>query len=182
MENQIFFVIIMIIIVIIYYIHINYNSQTTINENFDINENNNLLSLNPNQRCKTLGVNKFMIRDLRTKLWLTSGQNEGFNKFLPGRFGVSLMMSENPNEYLPLRTVSDPNDYLLATYSGEGIRTITNPYTQYFIIQIYIYNYHNILGYIKENEETVYLYIDDNGNILSTSNPDEASKIEIIEI
>jgi hypothetical protein len=190
LSDQIFFIIIIILILGIYYIHIQYSSQ----ENFsysstnningdDINEcNPDLLTLNPYQRCNVLGVKKFMIRDLRTKLWLTSGQEEGFNKFLPGRFGVPLVMSENPDEYLPLRTVADPNDYLLATYKGNGIRTVSNPYTKYFIIQVFIYEGYNILGYIDEGEKQRYLYIDDDGHVSSTSKPNKASIIEIVEI
>jgi hypothetical protein len=141
-----------------------------------------ILTLNPYHRCKVLGVNKFMIRDLRTKLWLTDGMQEGFNKFLPGKFGISLMMSDKPDEYLPLRTVVDPNNYLLATYSGNEIRVVANPYNQTFVLQVFIYNGLNVIGYINEANIQLYLNIDDNGNIASTSNPSEASFIEIIEI
>ncbi len=183
--NQIFFIIIIILILGIYYIHIQHSLQ----ENFILNDENNindgssdLLTLNPYERCNILGVKKFMIRDLRTKLWLSSGQEEGFNKFLPGRFGVPLVMSENPDEYLPLRTVADPNDYLLVTYKGNGIRTVSNPYTKYFIIQVFIYEGYNVLGYLDEAEKLKYIYIDNDGHISSTSKPHKASIIEIIEI
>ncbi len=198
MENLIFFIIIIVIILSIYYIHhnaenININlSELKDKEKFDIFPNNDnisecegqgdMLTLNPYQRCEILGKKKFMIRDLRTKLWLISGQEEGFNKFLPGRFGVPLLLSEKPDEYLPLRTVADPNDYLLSTYTGNGIRTVSNPYTKYFIIQVFIYNGYNVLGYIDEGSNQKYLYIDNDGHISSTINPDDASKIEIIEI
>jgi hypothetical protein len=152
------------------------------NDNFDNINQPDILSLNPYHRCKVLGVNKFMIRDLRTKLWLTDGLQEGFSKFLPGKFGVPLMMSDRPDEYLPLRTVADPNDYLLATYSGKGIRVVANPYNQTFILQIFIYNGYNVIGYLNEGGIQLYLYIDDNGNISSTSKPSEASIVEIVEI
>lgn len=182
MENLFFFIIIIIGILIIYFIdHVNIN-------NFNINnfnksgENFNILNLNPYQRCNVLGVNKFMIRDLRTKLWLTVGQQEGFNKFLPGNFGISLLMSDNPNEYLPLRTIADPNDYLLATYKGDGIRVVTNPYNETFVIQVFIYKGLNVLGYIDESNSQLYLYIDDNGNVSSVSNPSEASIVEILQV
>ena len=171
------------------------NSHTKNNyeqkENFDSTNNHDnidnctqadILSLNPYHRCKVLGVSKFMIRDLRTKLWLTDGLQEGFSKFLPGKFGVPLVMSDKPDEYLPLRTVADPNDYLLATYSGDEIRVVANPYVRTFILQVFIYNGYNVIGYINEANTQLYLYIDDNGNISSTSKPSEASVIEIVEI
>jgi len=115
MENQIFFIIIIIVILGIYYIHITdtnnhakLNEKSNSEENFDIvpNQDNisecvragtgtgDLLTLNPLQRCEILGKKKFMVRDLRTKLWLISGQEEGFNKFLPGRFGVLCLKNQ----------------------------------------------------------------------------------------
>ena len=185
MDNFTFFFIIILVILAIYYMD-DYYSKThnKSNDNFDnINSNQaDILSLNPYHRCKVLGVNKFMIRDLRTKLWLTDGLQEGFNKFLPGKFGIPLMMSDRPDEYLPLRTVVDPNDYLLATYSGKGIRVVANPYNQTFVLQIFIYNGYNVIGYLNESGIQLYLYIDDNGNIFSTSKPSEASIVEIVEI
>lgn len=186
MENLIFFVIIIIVIIAIYYMHFNSNNTTNdVEEKFESNDTcaqSDILSLDPYHRCKVLGVNKFMIRDLKTKLWLSDGLQDGFSKFLPGRFGVSLVMSDKPDEYLPLRTVFDPNDYLLATYSGDGIRVVSNPYNKTFVLQVFIYNGYNVIGYINENETQLYLNIDPNGNITSTQNPSEASIIEIIEI
>jgi hypothetical protein len=180
MENTYFFIIILIILLCIYYIHSSSEEENF--ANYKNNDNNDLLTLTPYQRCNILGVKKFMIRDLRTKLWLIPGQQEGFNKFLPGKFGIPLIMSDNPSEYLPLRIVANPNDYLLASYNGDGIRTVSNPYTKYFIIQVFIYEGYNVLGYIHESETQLYLFIDDNGNILSKSDPAKASIIEIIEI
>lgn len=192
MENLYFFLIILVVAVGIYWIHTsskNVNSvdqeekfTNSTNSTNSTNCNSNIISLNPYERCKILGVSKFMVRDLKTKLWLTSGLQEGFNKFLPGRFGVPLIMSDRPDEYLPLRTVSDPNDYLLATYDGNGIRTVSNPYNKIFVIQVFIYNGYNVLGYINEGDTQLYLSIDSNGNISSTPNPAEASVVEIIEI
>ena len=192
MENLIFFVIIVVLVLAIYWIHTNSCTPDVTNENFDVfpdldkisecDGRADLLNLNPYQRCNVLGVKKFMIRDLRTKLWLISGQEEGFNKFLPGRFGVPLLMSGDPGEYLPLRTVADPNDYLLATYSGNGIRTVSNPYNQTFVIQVFIYGGYNVLGYIDEGSVTKYLSIDNDGHISSATEPESASVVEIIEI
>jgi hypothetical protein len=188
MENIYYFLIILILAVLIYYIHTPSKSKneedfdSIKNPNLKSNNNDSILTLNPYERCKILGVNKFMIRDLKTKLWLTAGLQEGFNKFLPGRFGVPLMMSDKPDEYLPLRTVFNPNDYLLATYKGDGIRTVSNPYNKTFIIQVFIYKGLNVLGYINESNAQLYLYIDPNGNISSTLEPSKASVVEIIEI
>lgn len=191
MKNLYFFLIIFVVIMAIYWIHtssinINNTSQEE-KEGFahstnSSNCNSNILTLNPYERCKVLGVSKFMVRDMKTNLWLTAGLQEGFNKFLPGRFGIPLVMSERPDEYLPLRTVSDPNDYLLASYSGDGIRTVSNPYNSTFVIQVFIYKGFNVLGYIDEGENQLYLSIDDNGNISSTPNPSEASVVEIVEV
>lgn len=193
MDNLYFFLIILIVIVAIYFIHTSSENNKNViqeeKENFEKTENSNLtctqpdiLSLNPYHRCKVLGVNKFMIRDLRTNLWLTDGLEEGFSKFLPGKFGVPLVMSERPDEYLPLRTVTDPNDYLLATYNGQEIRVVSNPYNTTFVLQIFIYNGYNVIGYVNEDDQQLYLVIDDNGNITSTSKPSEASVVQIVEI
>ena len=195
MENLIFCLTILVLIVVIYWIHMTWNIPNEKNqsdENFDIfqdldnisecNGRGDLLTLNPYQRCNVLGVKKFMVRDLKTKLWLTSGQEEGFNKFLPGRFGVPLLMSDDPGEYLPLRTVADPNDYLLATFVGNGIRTVSNPYNQTFVIQVFIFNGYNVLGYIDEGSSTKYLSVDNDGHISSVLEPELASVVEIIEI
>lgn len=194
MDNFIFFAIIILVILSIYYIHTTYENNKYVNEEEKENFNNfnnsrntrncdeNILTLNPYERCRILGVNKFMVRDLKTNLWLTAGLQEGFNKFLPGRYGVSLIMSDKPDEYLPLRTVTNPNDYLLSTNSGDGIRTVSNPYNKTFIIQVFIYNGFNVLGYIDEADKQLYLSIDNNGNISSTSKPSEASIVEIVEL
>ncbi len=213
MDNLLFFIIIVGVILIIYYIHHNAPDSNKIlltqsenKENFDIFSNHDnlsqcagqgdVLTLNPYTRCELMAKKKFMIRDIRTQLWLLSGlsephknsegnyirDEEGFNKFLPGRFGNVFMMSDNPGEYLPLRNIADPNDYLLATYKGNGIRTVSNPYNKYFVIQVFIYNGFNVLGYISESNEQFYLYIDNDGNISSITNPELASKVEILEV
>ena len=201
MDNLLFFIIVIGIIVIIYYIHHtspNSNSKLLSEsenknlEKFDIFPNQDkltecagqgdVLTLNPYTRCELMSKKKFMIRDIRTQLWLISGQEEGFNKFLPGRFGNVFMMSDNPEEYLPLRTIAEPNDYLLATYTGNGIRTVSNPYNKYFVIQVFIYNGFNVLGYVSESNAQYYLSIDNDGHITSVTNPESASKVEILEV
>lgn len=190
MDNLYFFLIILIVCITIYYIHtssINYIDASIEQENFynskmNSIDNSNILNLNPYERCKILSISKFMIRDFKTRLWLTAGLQEEFNKFLPGRYGIPLIMSDKPDEYLPLRIVSSPNNYLLATHDGNGIRTVTNPNNKYYVLQVFIYKGFNVIGYIDETETQLYIYIDNNGNINSTTNPSEASIIEIIEM
>ena len=197
MDNLLFFIIIIIVIIVIYFIHhtapdTKLLSESENKENFDIFPNQDelsqcdgqgdMLTLTPYKRCELMAKKKFMIRDLRTQLWLISGQEEGFNKFLPGRFGNVFMMSDKPDDFLPLRTIADPNDYLLATYKGNGIRTVSNPYNQYFVIQVFIYNGFNVLGYISESNAQYYLSIDNDGHIISVLDPESASKVEILEV
>jgi hypothetical protein len=179
--EYLFYIFIFIFVFISCIIFINTNTNVD-SENFTNSQRDSLLTLNANQRCNILGVKKFMIRDLNTKLWLIYGQQEGFNKFLPGRFGIPLLMSPNPSDYLPLRIVASPDDYLLANYEGDGIQTMSNPQNENFIIQVFIYHQFNVLGYIDETNETKYLCIDPNGNISSSTNPSNASIMEIIEI
>jgi hypothetical protein len=193
MNNFICFIIIVVVILFIYYMdhttekfnnitNAIANATANATTNAIANEDGDLLTLKPYERCEILGAKKFMVRDLRTKLWLVSGQEEGFSKFLPNNFGVPLLMSTEPNEYLPLRILADPNNYLLSTYDGKGIRVVSNPYNKFFVIQVFIFESSNILGYIDENNKTKYLYVDNNGNITSTKYPQKASVIEIIEL
>lgn len=175
MENIDCFIIIMIILlVIIYQINYSQNSSKSNSEPFD------LLDMTPLERCETLSKKKFMIRDINTRLWLSTELSNGYGKFLPGGFGIPFMLSENPTEYLPLRLLADPNDYMLATYDKKGIRVVSNPYTEYFKLEIYIYNQSNIIGWLDESDTQYYLYIDPNGNITSVTNPSDASSVEML--
>ncbi len=122
----------------------------------------------------------FMLRDIRTNFWLII--DGGVGKFVPARFGVPLALSENPNEYLPLRMSSDPNYYLLSDYDGQGIRAVSNPYTKFFKLEVLIYNQRNILAYDNEADEQLYMFVDDAGEVVSTSNPDRASKFEMVMV
>lgn len=182
MDNITFFIIILIAIGIMFWSH--YNSCS--NEKFltESNNSDDLISMSKKKRCEILSEKKYMIRDIRTRLWLSAGlgQIDEFNKFLPGNFGISLLVSNNPNEYLPLRIVANPNDYLLSTYNGEGIRVVSNPNNKFYILEIYIYENSNIIGYIDESSTQKYFSIDSNGNITSTINPDYASKVELIHL
>jgi hypothetical protein len=178
MDNITFFIIMAIAIVIIYWSH----NNSCLKEKFLCQSSNDkdLLSLTASERCGILSQPKYMIRDIKTRLWLMSGQEEGFSKFLPSNFGTSLLISNEPNEYLPLRLVADPNDYLLSTYNGKGIRVVSNPNNKFYVLEIYIYEHSNIIGYIDESETQKYLQIDSNGHITSTINPDHASRVELI--
>lgn len=189
MENIYFITILIIGIIFICYIHLTApNPQIISNTNSELFNSNNIenqimdISMNTDTN---IGITseRFMIRDLRTKLWLLKGQ-EGFSKFLPGRFGNVFVMSENYSNYLPLRLDENPNIYLLSTIKGDGIirmNMIKTP-NKYYVIQVSIHNGYNILGYLLENDVEVFLYVGDNGDISTVSNPDHASIIEIIKV
>ena len=186
--NKIIFVIIILIILIIYYNY--YISESTIKtelNNINFEKFNSFLDfketdLKSLERCQLLGQKKFMIRDIKTQLWLIFSQENGFSKFLPGRFGNIFLMSSEHSDYLPLRTIMNPNDYLLSTSNGNEIKVLSNPTNQYYVIQVFIFNGYNILGYLTERDLYFYLYVNNDGYISSITDPDYASKIEILEI
>ena len=121
-----------------------------------------------------------MLRDIRTNFWLII--DGGIGKFVPGRFGVPFVLSEKPNEFLPLRMASNPNYYLLSDYDKAGIRAVSNPYNKFFKLEVLIYNQRNILAYEDEKDVQYYLMVDDAGEVVSTLNPDEASKFEMVMV
>lgn len=139
--------------------------------------------LNGGQECNAFSKGKFMLRDLRTKLWLNVA-NDGMAKFLPGGFGVPLLMSKNPTEYLPLRLLSSPNDYLLASYDQKAIRIVSNPYSEFEKLELLIYgqNRVNIIGYKVESGDYKYIYVDDKGFVNSVDEPSKASAIEFLNL
>lgn len=122
----------------------------------------------------------FMLKDLRTNYWLII--NSGRGKFVASRFGVPFSLSENPNEYLPLRTANDPNIYLLADYNGKGIRAISNPYNSTYKLEILIYEQRNIIAWEDDGGIQHYLYVEDSGYVNSTVNPDKASQFEMVMV
>lgn len=162
MNNFIYFIIFIILILCIIYL-------------FD-NKTDNFESLS---QCHNINKNIFMIRDIRTKYWLNFS-NDGYAKFVASGFGIPLLLSDKPNENLPLRIASNPNNYLLTTYNKENIRIISNPYTKYNKIEIYIFNDKNILGFIDESENTYFIIINDDGELDVSNNPNNASHIEMI--
>ena len=167
MNNIICLVIILIVILLIIYLD---NRQ----DNFD------LLDLTPLTRCNILSKKKYMLRDIRTNLWLMATNDYG--TFVPGNFGIELLLSDKPNEYLPVRLLASPNVYLLANYNGKGIRMVDNPPAIFFKLEMYIYNGKNIIGYLNENNIQLYLFIDNNGDIESVASPSKASPMEMLII
>lgn len=165
--------IICVILVLIY----NYKN---IKEGFSVESNCNLEKIYRKPVSKLVPSKNFMLRDLRTNFWLII--DGGIGKFVPARFGISLALSEDPNKYLPLRLTNNPNSYLLSGYTGKGIRAVSNPYDKFFKLEILIYNQRNIIAYEDEGENQHYLFVDDAGEVHSTSNPDQASKFEMIMV
>ncbi len=165
--------IICVILVLIY----NYK---TIKEGFSVESNCKPEKIFRDPVGKIVPSKNFMLRDLRTNFWLII--DGGVGKFVPARFGVNLALSENPNEYLPLRLSNDPNYYLLSDYDGSGIRAVSNPYTKFFKLEILIYNQRNIIGYDDEGDKQYYMFVDDAGEVKSTTNPDLASKFEMVMV
>lgn len=167
MNYQIILIILLVIIIFIFY-------YTKKNETFD------LLNLTEIQRCDLLCQKKYMLRDIKTKLWLNIGVESGRASFMPGGFGIPLLLSKDPNEYLPLRLLADPNNYLLATFDKKGIRVVTNPPAKYYKLELYIFNQINIIGYVDEAEKQFFIQVDDNGFVSSVIDPKEASPIEML--
>ena len=139
-----------------------------------------LLNLTDAQRCDLLGQKKYMLRDIKTRLWLNIGVESGRASFMPGGFGIPLLLSKNPNEYLPLRLLADPNNYLLATFDKKGIRVVTNPPAKFYKLELFIFNQMNIIGYVDESEKQFYIEVDDNGFVSSVSSPRQASPMEML--
>ena len=123
----------------------------------------------------------FYLKDINSNKYLVMGDNGYVNFKSTTDYGVKLLISENPNQYLPLRLANSPNHYLLATLNGNGIRTVTNPYAIQYQLEIYIYNNFNIIGYVNDANNPYYIVVDNYGNITSTNNPDLASRF-IVEV
>lgn len=178
MDNkQLTFIIIIAILVIL--------SVTNILESFTGIDNTEGFESNcfpeniyPNSVSKLDKHKDFMLRDIKTNFWLII--DDGIGKFVPGRFGVPFVLSNNPNEFLPLRLSNQPNFYMLAGYNGDGLRAVSNPYTDFFKLEILIYNQRNILAYNDEGNNQYFIIVDPSGYSTSTTNPDEASQFEML--
>ena len=149
-----------------------------VKEDFSVESNCKPELIYPNSIAKLDRNKVFMLRDIKTNYWLIV--DGGVGKFVPGRFGKTFSLPENPNEYLPLRTESDPNIYMLADYSGSGMRAVSNPYNNFFKLEILIYNERNILAWEDEASNQHYIIVDDSGYMESTTDPDKASQFEMV--
>lgn len=147
-------------------------------EGFDYESNCVPENIFPNLVSKLDRLKNFMLRDIKTNLWLVI--DGGIGKFLPGRFGNTFILSDNPNDDLPLRLASQPNFYILSEYDGQGLRAISNPYTEFFKVEVLIYNQRNILAWIDERNTQHFVIVDPSGYIANTLNPDEASPFEMM--
>jgi hypothetical protein len=170
--NNIFLILIIVIIILIII------KPNIFTENFSVDSNCNEEYIYRNEISKLDNNKNYMIRDIKTQYLLII--DNGVGKFAPGNFGVPLVLTPNAKEYLPFRLANDPNYYLLSNYNGDGIRAVSNPYTDFFKFEILIYKERNIIGYYNEANTQYYLFIDDAGFISSTTNPDKASIIEML--
>lgn len=147
-------------------------------EGFDYESNCIPENIFPNSVSKLDRLKNFMLRDIKTNLWLVI--DGGLGKFLPGRFGNTFILSDNPNDDLPLRLASQPNFYILSEYDGNGFRAISNPYTEFFKVEVLIYNQRNILAWNDERNTQHFVIVEPSGYITNTINPDEASQFEMM--
>lgn len=122
----------------------------------------------------------FMVRDVKTNFWLNTDKN-GIAKFGPSGFGFNFRMSKTPEEFLPLRSANNPNDYLISTTNGkDDFRIVTNPGSNLLKIQIMNLEGKNILGYTNENNKDVFIFVEQSGFIKTVTNPADASFITMI--
>jgi hypothetical protein len=155
---------IMLIIVVIGLFYYTNNKSEIKEENFENLEN----------------IKTFMVRDLKTNLWLNIN-NDGFGRFYGSGFGFNFMISKNPDEFLPLRSANNPNDYLIATTNGnDDFRIVSNPGSDLLKIQVMNFEGRNILGYTNNSETDSFISVDQAGYIHTVKNPNEASIINTI--
>ena len=104
------------------------------------------------------------------------------NQLLPinSSKGFPLVLSKDPQSYLPLRSGNDPNVYLIANYDGRGIRLVANPPALGFKIEVINYKGYNILGFTRDSNIYQYIKILADGSTSPVIEPDLASKVEII--
>jgi len=169
--KTVIFIIVIIIIIVLSILNI-------CEEDFSYESNCVPENIFPNSISKVDRLKNFMLRDIKTNLWLVI--DGGLGKFLPGRFGNTFILSDNPNDDLPLRLASQPNFYILSEYDGQGFRAVSNPYTEFFKVEVLIYNQRNILAWIDERNTQHFVVVDPSGYISNTINPDEASQFEMM--
>lgn len=177
--KQIIFILIIAILVILSLLNIcEGNDNIDYIDNFSYESNCNREDIYPNSISKLDMEKNFMLRDIRTNFWLII--DNGIGKFVPGRFGISFVLSSNPNDDLPLRLASQPNSYMIAGYNGDGLRAVSNPYTEFFKIEVLIYNQRNILSYMDEGSNQHFIVVDPSGYSSSTTDPNSASMFEML--
>ncbi len=178
MYKQIVFIIIIAILVILSITNIYEDFFGGNSEGFSVESNCNPENIYRDDVSKLDRRKDFMLRDIKTRYWLII--NSGIGKFAAGDFGVPIALSENPNEYLPLRLSNQPNTYMIAGYTGDGLRAVSNPYTNFFKIEVMIHNQRNILAYEDEKNVQHFIVVEPSGYSTSTTNPDEASTFEML--
>jgi hypothetical protein len=167
MDDDMLIILFVIIFIILFYYY--YQKR---NESFE--------KLNDEQKCDIVAQPKFMVKDLRTNLWLKVDAE--YYKFVPGNFGTLFLLNETHNDNLPLRLLTNPNFYILISDDKKNIRIVKNPYDKFYRLEIFIYNNMNILGYLDQNNNNNYIFIDNNGGINSVDCPSKASSIEVSRI
>jgi hypothetical protein len=179
-SKQMVFIFVIIIIVILSIINLfdtdNFTGFTR--EGFSYESNCVPENIYPNSISKLDKSKNFMLRDIKTNYWLIIDGGDG--KFVPSRFGVTFILSNNPTEDLPLRLVNQPNTYILAGYTGNGLRAVSNPYTEFFKVEVLIYKQRNILAYMDEGNNQHFIVVEPSGYNSSTTNPDAASMFEMV--
>lgn len=172
MYLYIFFVILVIAIVVLF----TYFSGQTNKESFDNSSNSKVTTNNAYiKQGKT-----FMVRDVNNRFWLNTDGN-GIARFRSSGFGFNFMLSNNPDQSLPLRSANNPNDYLIATTNGnKEFRIVSNPGSNLLKIQVMNFGGKNILGYTDNNSKDVFINIDQAGYIHSVGNASDASVVSLI--
>ena len=167
MDDDMLIILFVIIFIILFYYY--YQKK---NESFE--------KLNDEQKCDIVSQPKFMVKDLRTNLWLKVDAE--YYKFVPGNFGTLFLLNETRDDNLPLRLLTNPNFYILISDNKKDIRIVKNPSDIIFKLQVFIYDNTNILGFVDENNLNNYIFIDNDGSIIPVTKPSEASAMEILRV
>ena len=167
MDDDMLIILFVIIFIILFYYY--YQKK---NESFE--------KLNDEQKCDIVSQPKFMVKDLRTNLWLKVDAE--YYKFVPGNFGTLFLLNENRDDNLPLRLLTNQNFYILISDNKKDIRIVKNPSDIIFKLQVFIYDNTNILGFVDENNLNNYIFIDNDGSIIPVTKPSEASAMEILRV
>ena len=167
MDDDMLIILFVIIFIILFYYY--YKKK---NESFE--------KLNDEQKCDIVSQPKFMVKDLRTNLWLKVDAE--YYKFVPGNFGTLFLLNETRDDNLPLRLLTNPNFYILISDNKKDIRIVKNPSDIIFKLQVFIYDNTNILGFVDENNLNNYIFIDNDGSIIPVTKPSEAFAMEILRV